>query len=229
MERVNEHEPAVGVLRLDAGFEMPIRAVGLLDLRLREMDALQFRAGQRIQRERQPARVFEFAPAGDQPRARTARQQRNAGVDAQDFQRCFRVREKLGRHEHQAERNLRRGQLPPQILRPVAQAGFVKTARPMRRDGIFAVHRSYFNHATTFSPAQISFAGWRSRATAAATVHQNFGGQRAGIVIGRHDKAIGARAQQREVIAFADFRQRAILAKIIARLTNRPNHVGLEH
>ena len=60
-----------------------------------------------------------------------------------------------------------------------------------------------------------------------SAVHQNFGGQRAGIVIGRHGKAIGARAHQRQVIAFADFRQRTVLAEIIAGLANAADDIGL--
>ena len=88
MKRVNEHEPAVGVRRFDAGFQMPVdRAVGLFDLRLRETKAFQFRAGQRVKREHKSGRVFNFLRAGNQPGARTARQQRNPGVNAQNFQR----------------------------------------------------------------------------------------------------------------------------------------------
>ena len=58
--------------------------------------------------------------------------------------------------------------------------------------------------------------------------HQNLGGERTRIVIGRHHKPVSAGAQKRKVIAFADLRQWTVLAKKIARFANRPDNVGLE-
>ncbi len=104
MERVNENEPAIGVRRFDAGFQVPVAgAVGLLDLILRETKIFQLRAGQRVKREHKSGCVFNFLRAGNQPGARTAREQRDPGVNAQNFKRLPGEREKFRRHEDEAE------------------------------------------------------------------------------------------------------------------------------
>ena len=53
-------------------------------------------------------------------------------MHAQNFQDLFRLRKKPGRHEHEPQAHLRRGESGAQIRRPFLQAGFVKIARPMR-------------------------------------------------------------------------------------------------
>jgi len=104
------------------------------------MKSPQLRAGQRIQRQGQAGVFFNLFPADDQTVARTTRQQRNLRVNAERFQHRLRVREKFRRHENQPQRNLRRAQLSAQILRPPLQTAFVKAGRPVRGDGVFAVH-----------------------------------------------------------------------------------------
>src|SRR5674476_685444 len=93
MKRINEGQPAVHVFFCDAGFDRPvIFRARRLDVFLRETDALQFRARQGIQREHQPAGVFNFFRVGDQPGAGTARQQRNPCVNPENLQNRLRVR-----------------------------------------------------------------------------------------------------------------------------------------
>ena len=83
---------------------MPVTgAVGFLDLFLRETKTRQLRAGQRVEREHKPGRFFNFLRPGDQPGARTAGEQWNPGVNAQNFQHLPGTREKFRRHENEAE------------------------------------------------------------------------------------------------------------------------------
>ena len=86
MKRINERQPAVGLFRFDAGFQPPIaRAVRFLDLFLREMKRLQFRAGQRVKR-RARGRVFlQLLAARDQALARTTGQQRDFARERGEF------------------------------------------------------------------------------------------------------------------------------------------------
>ena len=113
MKRIEEGQPAVGLGGGDAGFRRPVSgAFCFLDLFLREMKGRQFRAGQRVQSEGQPGVLFKFLRPGDQALARTPRQQRHLGVDAENFQHLLRMLEKSRGHENQAERDGRGGQLP---------------------------------------------------------------------------------------------------------------------
>ena len=59
------------------------------------------------------------------------------------------------------------------------------------------------------------------------TAYQRFRRQGPRIVIGGHDKSVGARAHHREQIAGAQFRHFSILGKKIATLTNWSNDVDL--
>jgi len=79
---------------------------------------------------------------GHEADARTARQQRNPRVNAQNFQRCLRVREKSGRHEDETERHWPVAKLRSQLLRPRAQAVLVKAVRPVGGGGKIIVHTS---------------------------------------------------------------------------------------
>ena len=86
-------------------------------------------------------------------------------METQNFQRRLRVGKKRGGHENQTERNGLASEPRAQFFSPIAQAGFVKPARPGSRDGKFVVH-DHFNHATTFSSDQIVSTDCRPRAMA---------------------------------------------------------------
>ena len=86
-----------------------------------------------VQAERQARVVLDLLLPDDQALARAARQQGNLGVNAEDFQNRFRVGKQRRRHEHQAQPDLWRPQLPAQLLRPPLQAGLVEAACPMGR------------------------------------------------------------------------------------------------
>ncbi len=60
------------------------------------------------------------------------------------------------------------------------------------------------------------------------SVHQQFGGERTGVVVGGHGKTIGSGAHQGEVITLSGFGQQPVPAKEIARLTNGAHHVGAD-
>ena len=62
-----------------------IFAARRLDLFLREADAFQLRARQRIQRQHEAAGAFEFLGVGDQAAAGTADQQRNPARERGGF------------------------------------------------------------------------------------------------------------------------------------------------
>ena len=81
-----------------------------------------------------PRVVLHFLLTGDQARAGTTGQQRDARMNAENFQNLLRVGKKSGRHEHEPERHLRRAQLPAQILRPLPQSGFIEITRPVGGD-----------------------------------------------------------------------------------------------
>jgi hypothetical protein len=61
-------------------------------------------------------------------------------MDPQNLQDLSGMREKPGVHENQAQRNLRRRQLPSQVLRKLPQAGFIKVTRPMPGNSILITH-----------------------------------------------------------------------------------------
>ncbi len=104
MKRINEGQPAVRVFWVDPGFRRPVRcAVRRLDLGLRKMEPFQLRAGQGIQCQHDASRVFNLMRPGDQAGAGTTRQQRDAGVDTQNLQRCLGVRKEFWRHENESE------------------------------------------------------------------------------------------------------------------------------
>jgi hypothetical protein len=143
MKRVNEHQPAVGGFGRRRFPNASRFAVRLLDLFLRETKSFQFRAGQRIKRQHQTA-APSISSARRSGRCWNSPPATGCGVNAQDFQRLPGVREKFRRHENEAERNLRRGQLRAQTPAHSAQAGLVKTVRPVRYGewNLFALHKA---------------------------------------------------------------------------------------
>ena len=108
MKRIDEHQPAVCLVRFDAGFQMPIAGpVGLLDLFLGEMKALQIRARQGVQGQRQAGIFFDFLFSHDQSLAGASGQQRHLRMHAQNFQNLFGLRKELRCHKHQPQRRPR--------------------------------------------------------------------------------------------------------------------------
>src|SRR4029078_12636932 len=66
MERIREDEPAVGLVRFDAGLQVPVtRAIALLGLFLRETECSHLRARQRIKTQRQAWCVLNFPVPDD--------------------------------------------------------------------------------------------------------------------------------------------------------------------
>src|ERR1035438_1111221 len=107
---------------------------------------------------------------GDEAGARTAREQRDAGMDAQNLQRRLRVRKELRRHENEAERNRPLAELRPQAFRPCAQVSFIEIALPVSGGGKFIIHRVTvaFARAIANWERYISF-GWRPLKVSSAT------------------------------------------------------------
>ena len=57
-------------------------------------------------------------------------------------------------------------------------------------------------------------------------VHEDFGGEGAGVVVGAHDGAVGAGAEEGDVIAGSDFGQGAVFAEEIAGFADGSDDVG---
>ena len=132
MERVNEREPAVGLTGGDFRQLLPVGlTVGFFYLRLREINPVELCTWQRIKREYDTGVFLQLLIARHERSAGTTRKQRNARMDAEDFENLFRLRKKARRHEHKTKRHLRRAQLVSQIFRPFAQPGFVEVLLPM--------------------------------------------------------------------------------------------------
>jgi len=141
VERIDEDEPAVGLIGVDAGFHLPVgRAVGFVDLGLGEMDGLEFRAGQRVERQTEAGVVFKFRVGGDQAGAGAAQEEGDLSMDAEDFENLRGMGKEPGRNKNEAERNARGGELRAEVLDPGAQGGFIKASRPVGGGGMF--HRS---------------------------------------------------------------------------------------
>ncbi len=141
------------------------RAVGLLDLLLREADALQFRAGQRIQREHEPAGVFNFASHRRSARRWNSPPATGCGRGRAEFPApAFACGKNFGDMNTRPSETCGAGSCAPQVLRPFAQAVFVQTARPVRRDGKFVVHNFTSTMPQLFRPTKfLSPAGVRAR------------------------------------------------------------------
>ena len=66
MERIVEYEPAIGMGRLNAGFQMPIGgAIGLFDLGLGKAEAFKLGTRQAIKTQDNSGRAFDFFVANN--------------------------------------------------------------------------------------------------------------------------------------------------------------------
>ena len=106
-------------------------AAGLVKLLLREMERLQSRVGQKVKTQDQSSLALDLLFSGHQTAARTAGQQWDARMNAEQLQDLGGFREKLRSHEYQAEGNTRRLQLTSKLLGPTLQASLVELAGPM--------------------------------------------------------------------------------------------------
>ena len=141
MKRLGKDQPAVGPVRAEAGFGVPVGgALGFLDLFLREVKRLEFGGGQREQTDRHTGRIFQFTTSDDDTGAGAACQQGDVSVDAKNLQHLRRVREECRGEEDQAEGDARRAQPAPQLFGPGLKPGFFKSAIPMPGDGELVVH-----------------------------------------------------------------------------------------
>ncbi len=102
MERVDKDQPAVGLAGLNAGLPVPITGVGsFLDLLFGEVTGLELRSGQPIEPEGDPRVFLDLEGPDNEALARATDQQRDAGVDAEDFQDLPGAREEPRGHEDQ--------------------------------------------------------------------------------------------------------------------------------
>lgn len=104
MERVGKNEPAARVLGRDAGLAHPIAGADIgLDVARGEMEAVQFRAGQMKEGQREACVALDFVAGGDEGVARAADEQGGVRVEADDFERLTGGGVKRRRHENKAE------------------------------------------------------------------------------------------------------------------------------